>query len=129
MHKQIKDKWTTALKGGEYEQSRGHLKTFLGYCPLGVLCDIVKNDVGGEWHVWGTSPMIDDPSNLPQRFIINGSVDVSSPSSSFSPPTAVLEYAGMSVDKNDDVISKLIVMNDDEGRTFGEIADFIEESC
>jgi hypothetical protein len=50
MNIEIAKKWIEALRSGKYEQSRGTLKTFSGYCYLGVLYDIHKNQTQeGEW--------------------------------------------------------------------------------
>ena len=51
MNRQIKDKWITALRSGEYNQDSdgGYLKTCDGYCCLGVLCDLYVKETGKEW--------------------------------------------------------------------------------
>ena len=44
MNKQLKTKWTEALRSGEYDQGVGHYvtagKKYDSFCCLGVLCDI-----------------------------------------------------------------------------------------
>jgi len=45
----IKDEWLAALRSGKYEQGRYRLRTENQYCCLGVLCDILKEKVDGEW--------------------------------------------------------------------------------
>ncbi len=121
MNEEIRDKWTTALKSGEYEQSRGHLKTFLGYCCLGVLCDIIKDDVNGRWAMEKSAPTI-ARDTLVYKFEISGSETFDM----YSLSELVREYVELYyIPRNEEHISKLIYMND-EGRTFGEIADFIE---
>lgn len=51
MNRQIKDKWISALRSGEYNQDSdgGYLKTCDGYCCLGVLCDLYVKETGKEW--------------------------------------------------------------------------------
>lgn len=49
MREDIKDRWVTALRSGEYKQSKGGLRDANGFCCLGVLCDIAKADLGLEW--------------------------------------------------------------------------------
>ena len=50
MKQRIKKLWIAALKGGEYKQTEGNLKDDVGYCCLGVLCDLHLKDTGdGEW--------------------------------------------------------------------------------
>jgi len=51
MNKEIKDKWLTALRSGEYKKSKHNLKTDDGFCCLGVLCDLYRKETGkGEWN-------------------------------------------------------------------------------
>lgn len=38
---ELKDKWLTALRSGEYSQTTGTLRDENGMCCLGVLCDII----------------------------------------------------------------------------------------
>lgn len=51
MNQEIKEKWTAALRSGEYEQGKGRLCTIesgvVTWCCLGVLCDVVE---GVEWN-------------------------------------------------------------------------------
>ena len=44
MKKDIMEKWTTALRSGEYKQGRCKLRSDDGYCCLGVLCKISPHD-------------------------------------------------------------------------------------
>jgi hypothetical protein len=50
MKQEIAQKWITALRSGEYKQTRLVLRTNTGFCCLGVLCDIFNKETGkGEW--------------------------------------------------------------------------------
>tara|TARA_R100001244_G_scaffold129809_1_gene101482 strand:- start:471 stop:851 length:381 start_codon:yes stop_codon:yes gene_type:complete len=56
MNKEIKAKWVSALKSGNYRQGQNQLKvegkknSRVRYCCLGVLCNIYKKDTGkGKW--------------------------------------------------------------------------------
>ena len=50
MNQEVKEKWLTALKSGEYTKGRGTLKHNNQFCCLGVLCDLYKKETGiGEW--------------------------------------------------------------------------------
>ena len=49
MKLEIKTRWVQALRSGKYQQSQEALKTDTGYCCLGVLCDIVKDEIGIDW--------------------------------------------------------------------------------
>ena len=41
MKEEVKDLWVAALRGGKYEQGKGHLRCGPMYCCLGVLCDLL----------------------------------------------------------------------------------------
>jgi hypothetical protein len=46
MKPEIRDRWTAALRSGEYEQGRRRLRTNGDrFCCLGVLCDVVGVDL------------------------------------------------------------------------------------
>jgi hypothetical protein len=69
--KEVKDKWLTALRGGEYEQGPGTLRRGDEFCCLGVLCDlaakegVVTTRVGtSDWFSYGAN---DDASYLPRE--------------------------------------------------------------
>lgn len=40
MKRSIARKWAKALESGEYQQTRGELRNTVGFCCLGVLCNI-----------------------------------------------------------------------------------------
>ena len=63
MKPDIKEKWVTALRSGDYKQGKGRLRTVEGhFCCLGVLCDIWAKETETEWNLpgegelWGTFP-------------------------------------------------------------------------
>lgn len=46
MKQEIKDRWTTALRSGQYEQGTAMLMDDEGrHCGLGVLCDVLGREV------------------------------------------------------------------------------------
>ena len=45
MRKSVKEKWLKALRSGEYKQTKQCLKDEVGYCCLGVLCDLHSKSV------------------------------------------------------------------------------------
>lgn len=49
MNAQIKAEWIAALRSGEYPQDKGMLHGDIGYCCLGVLCDLHAKSTGGTW--------------------------------------------------------------------------------
>jgi hypothetical protein len=56
MKKKYADAWIAALRSGEYKQGKGNLRDMDNkFCCLGVLCDIVKDEIGLEWRVVDTS--------------------------------------------------------------------------
>ena len=44
--------WIEALESGKYPKSTSHLRTYKGYCCLGVACDLVNSDAW-EYHETG----------------------------------------------------------------------------
>lgn len=112
----LKQEWLEALRSGKYPQAVGAMRGWLnedddgnpldepkmGYCCLGVLCDVVdptgwENEESGE-HALES----DDEAYLRQ---------------------AALEQVGLT----DTIQRELATMNDD-GASFADIADQIEES-
>jgi hypothetical protein len=53
MNAVLKNLWVEALESGAYEQDTGTLKTDLGYCCLGVLCEVAGQEMpkGGKWDI------------------------------------------------------------------------------
>jgi hypothetical protein len=44
MNQEVKAKWLTALRSGEYKQTQYSLKDNQGFCCLGVLCDVYSKE-------------------------------------------------------------------------------------
>jgi hypothetical protein len=117
---EIKSRWLEALRSGDYKQTTATLRsTDNGYCCLGVLCElalqegIVRREDGERWSTYiatGDGGGYSD-CNLPE---------------------AVQEWAG--IDEADpwldgDNTSRMASeWNDNEHKTFAEIADMIEGS-
>lgn len=121
MKQEIKNQWVAALRSGEYKQTDGTLHRTAGddegYCCLGVLCDIaVKAGV--------------------IRSLNEGSREVFETGTGWEAgvlPAKVQRWAGLDSDNpmvrrntNGRYESSLASLNDD-GCSFGEIADLIEE--
>lgn len=109
--------WTDALRSGEYQQATGVLKrvepedgelVVKGFCCLGVLCDINKDAVGGEWNDKGSFIVKDDRATV---FL--------------SPHIQRLTEMRTIVGGIPDIQKTLTSMNDN-GKSFDEIADFID---
>jgi hypothetical protein len=96
--------WLKALRSGKYEQTVGVLKDDAGYCCLGVLCDLAAKDGGQQFHKF-------DEYN--QEFYDGEALD---------PPHEMSKYLGLSSYHR----GRLILMNDIEGKSFAQIADYIE---
>ena len=122
MHKNIAELWTTALKSGKYQQTRGKLRRTTatieyikgdpetkpvppGMCCLGVLCEISNID-----NFKRNDTYIKHDISLPEK---------------------VREWAGLKSTfgslGNDINRISLSSMND-EGQTFTEIAEFIDKN-
>lgn len=129
MNPEVKEKWLTALRSGDYAQGKGKLEKIDAegqstYCCLGVLCDlaakenITERDIGR----YTTSTTSTD--------VLYGS------NSENFPPMSVVEWAGLS-DPNPPVLipepegelsraTNLAELNDEKGYTFYQIANVIE---
>jgi hypothetical protein len=108
MNKEIKTRWLNALRNGKYKQGKRRLKGVAGtYCCLGVLCDILKEDIGADWR---NEMFLGSCQFLPA--IVREKAELVS-----SDPNI----------KNESGI--LISLSDlnDNGRSFEEIAKYIEE--
>lgn len=117
MHKHIADKWVQALRSGDYKQGKKTLKINGTHCCLGVLCDLHKQECGGEWY---------DPTHPD---LISGAQGYRTPSGyeDWSMlPEPVQEWAGIRTGINPDVDGKPLSGLNDGGWKFGRIADLIE---
>lgn len=106
MNQEWKEKWVAALRSGEYKQTRHVLRNITpeneGFCCLGVLCDLWDNKAWDEVKGTGT------------RMSFQGWEE--------GIPTPVREVVGLKLHH----AQELVDMNDNKGRSFGEIADHIE---
>ena len=92
--------WIKALRSGKYQQAYKGLRKGDGFCCLGLACHVLRPEklVHTGDDVW----MIDDlAGRLP--FWLHRELGI-----------------------NEKIENKLIAMNDDEGKTFAEIADYLE---
>lgn len=106
MKKSCLEKWLKALESGSYIQGSGALRTEEGFCALGVLCDI---SALGEWR---------DDSNSDKKLYFDRINYL---------PQEVADWAGMTSDESRSLTAFLIVFNDKEKRTFGQLAKIIKE--
>lgn len=125
MKEDIKNTWVNALRSGKYKQGKNLLKLETNgqynYCCLGVLCELaVENKIIEESSI----KHFLFPSPGGSHYFENGKSYLED---------KVLEWSGISTnngkfdtDKNGLPIT-LAKLNDDEGYTFEEIANVIEE--
>lgn len=115
----VKADWVSALRSGEYSQGHGALQKGGGFCCLGVLCDLAVK-AGVELTIGNACGCGDDDCSPGVTYNNNESY----------PPTPVLDWAGMSsmdpIVKYGGETRTLSALND-EGRSFEEIANLIEE--
>lgn len=125
MREDVAKKWVAALRSGEYEQERGYLQTEHGHCCLGVLCDLHAKETGqGDWLPWGSG----------ERGHTRCYRDESGVGGEYTPPLSVCEWADLEEEPcvrvkqpDGDVTADEIVNLNDQGYSFAQLADLIEE--
>lgn len=107
MNAEMKQKWVEALRSGKYRQGKNYLNANGAFCCLGVLCDLSGE---GKW-----VPDKDVELAGVQKYVVNVR---------FNGNRACLP---VEIAEKYDVHNPgpLITMNDG-GKTFAEIADYIE---
>lgn len=121
MDEAVKAKWVSALKSGQYVQTKGKLTDGHGFCCLGVLCNLYGLEKGVMW-VRGVGG----------RLRLDGTED--STSNAEALPDVVQEWAGLddlnpgfaggSVPVRNGRAYSLAECND-EGMNFAKVADVI----
>jgi hypothetical protein len=106
MNPELKNSWLEALRSGNYKQSRLILRGRDGYCCLGVLCDL-HPDV--DW-IRNTSGCAFYPFGVDEGYL--GYL-----------PDKASSWSGLT----DEQQNILMIMNDDS-KSFEEIADYIEKN-
>ena len=96
-----------ALRSGEYSQTQETLQDENGYCCLGVMCAVFEKETGRALKRKGAT-----------AYIYGGDLDAQK---------GVQEWVGLSSEEGDsEDNTSLIQLNDCNGYTFSQIADFIE---
>jgi hypothetical protein len=121
MDQEIKAEWVADLRSGKFEQTTGTLRDEQGSCCLDVLCDqAVRKGI------------IDPPVFNKQELIFYYG------SNSGTLPDKVVKWAGLGEfeenpsveyvnEDGDTEIASLAQLNDEDGLTFSQIADLIED--
>lgn len=109
MNPEIKTKWLEALRSRKYTQGTDYLRGNGKYCCLGVLCDVVQPEKWGQEDAFGVIPH--DPN---RKFKFENNV---------YPSVELLDQVGLTEDQ----MQTLVDLNDG-GKTFDEIAKYIEEN-
>jgi hypothetical protein len=123
MRHDVMNKWVTALRSGEYKQTKDCLHDSRGMCCLGVLCDLYSKEhpVLGEWNVLADDThcrfeMLDNYEVLPED------VQEWANMKSFDGSYTAGGYDGTPYTES------LAALND-KGYTFNDLANIIEEKC
>ncbi len=112
-------KWVTALRSGKYSQGRGMLRKEDTFCCLGVACDLYARETGaGLWKATNT-------------YMVRSSFVLGEERANEYLPPAVQEWLGLATgqgeyDGNIEPLSHSLSHRNDDGASFGEIADIIE---
>lgn len=130
MDPNVKAEWLTALRSGDYKQTKGALRDNTGYCCLGVLTDLWVKGSSVEWYPkpFGTTFSIAIPgfnafsSVAPER-VMSWS-DLTNPIGMTLLATVTYHEAT----EDETVENFYVTLSDlnDNGLTFTQIADIIE---
>jgi hypothetical protein len=121
MNKQVAKDWVDALRSGKYSQTREALRDSVGYCCIGVLCDLytqVRSDAawdGGAFVVGdGWAKMNEDDEYVTDDERMEDG----------EAPRAVRAWAGL-----DSYLQHNYIRMNDSGDTFTDIAAQIERDA
>ena len=125
MKPEIKQRWVDALRSENYKQCYFALKEEDRFCVIGVLCDVLKNDINGFW----------DENDC---FICQDEYFECEEIVYYHPPNKLFLYCGVEpseqnryyfqlVKYGDNSECRLINLNDIDRLTFNQLADLIEE--
>ena len=121
MNQDVKQKWITALRSGEYKQTCGRLRKGDSYCCLGVLTDLYDKDKDINCHAWYEE---DGQYGYESD---GGTVEATLPES-------VMKWADLDdpnprvrEDRMGEPLTSLAYLNDNDGLDFNQLADIIEK--
>lgn len=128
---EVREKWVSALRSGEYPQTTGRLHDEDGYCCLGVLCEVaIKEGVSiAKGPRYDGRVFYDDKEDLPPHSVAEWATTGGDPDPTWaldvewaSLPGETPEYG---VHQSDWV--ELTELNDSAHLTFEQIAYLIEK--
>jgi hypothetical protein len=109
MNPEVKARWVAALRSGKYAQGAGALRKGDCFCCLGVLCDVLDPD---GWE----NDFHQNVKGMPSLKVYEEAGFAEVIPGFRSPPQVAIEGDASDLD-----------VHNDNGRTFAEIADAIEE--
>lgn len=104
MKTEYKERLLAALKSGKYQHAKEFLRTSEGYCCLGVLCDITKDEFNGKWK--GDYTFTCDGTDRARSYL----------------PDAIANAVWLS----DDDLDLLMDLNDRSREGFGPVIELLE---
>ena len=117
---EFKEQWITALRSGDYNQCSGYMRKGDRFCCLGVAYELIhKDEINRAW--LGPSP-----DSAPVDVFFTGAGKAYLPGIGDYPPD-IWEVLNQEIHPAISGLTHLSNMNDG-GKTFGEIADWIEEN-
>jgi hypothetical protein len=118
----LKTKWLEKLRSDQYTQTRSTLKDTKGYCCLGVLCEVLKENPS---FLPQDVTIEEFPDRLEIHLIVEYAHGIGAISETSSLPTTLSKALGL--ESGPLSAPDLITMNDDKGYPFWRIANEIEE--
>lgn len=115
LNPEVKRKWVKALKSGDHKEIKGQMRSMNGAMDvLGVLCDVLREEVRGKWE--------------------NESFLLSRTSHIYLPPRRVSIACGLEDKRVEDIeipfnggMIPLYRLNDDTNLTHSQIGDLIDD--
>lgn len=110
MDQNFKRRWVEALRSGKYVQGKNYLLRNGRHCCLGVACELLVEE----------KKLVKEEDVVSETFCFRPAAGGSWRHSTI--PRSSLSSIGL----DDATESKLMDMNDSQGKSFSEIADYIE---